>query len=279
MDVSPPPPRVCAKCETSSNDPHAQNLLFKTSKVPSCYHVFCLPCLKTLFSKSSSFPCPICSISLNPSKLTSSSVSTLYCSTDANWRSKVLSVYNKTRDEFDDLKGYNDYLEEIEDIIYTLVNEYYTPTGLSLRKKLSSLSQTLDSSVIERQISKEEEERVKKEEVEEEKIKEWRKRNVREQEKNLVSLGERSEISLYLQEAKRIGFEKYVEKEMEEGEKEEGIHVWYQGGKIGPLPTLRSRSELKNWEIKRQRICGQVVKKSKRDREICFDEFMKGVWI
>ncbi|GMH72650.1 hypothetical protein TL16_g11685 [Triparma laevis f. inornata] len=219
MDVSPPPPKICAICQTSSADAHAQNLTFKTSKIPSCYHLFCLPCLKQKFSKSGAFPCPSCppGTFLNPAKLTSNSVDTLYCSTDASWRSRVLGVYNKRESDFSsDLKGWNDYLEEVEDIIYTICNEYYTEEGLKARSKIKNLELKLDSNIITRQLEIEEDQRRYKDEVESEKMEQWKKRNVRDRvleetgrlikewrkERNEVELGERDGVSERLVEAK-----------------------------------------------------------------------------
>jgi len=42
---------------------------------------------------------------------------------DMNVRPYILEIYNKRREDFKDLRSYNDYLEEVEDIIYNLSND------------------------------------------------------------------------------------------------------------------------------------------------------------
>lgn len=79
-----------------------------------------------------------------------------------------------------------------------------------------------------------------------------------------------------------MGFEKYVEKQMLEEEKEEEgkivtINVWYSNGGIGPVPTI-GKKDFKSWEAKRIRVLGGVQRKGREDREMCFDEFLGGLW-
>eukprot|EP01027_Heterolobosea_sp_BB2_P015803 GEZU01022588.1.p1 GENE.GEZU01022588.1~~GEZU01022588.1.p1 ORF type:complete len:195 (+),score=51.81 GEZU01022588.1:418-1002(+) len=42
---------------------------------------------------------------------------------EAQIRKRILAEFNKRPEEFESLRAYNDYLEEIEDIIYNLVND------------------------------------------------------------------------------------------------------------------------------------------------------------
>ena len=53
-----------------------------------------------------------------------------YCDDDATWRKRVLAVYNKSEADFSTLVAYNDYLEEVEDIVFCIVNDDPSAGGL-----------------------------------------------------------------------------------------------------------------------------------------------------
>lgn len=44
------------------------------------------------------------------------------CENDTNWRRRITKVYNKVEGDFDTLEEYNNYLEMVEDLIYSIVN-------------------------------------------------------------------------------------------------------------------------------------------------------------
>ena len=55
--------------------------------------------------------------------LTQRSLDDVQCEKDTSWRRRVLKVFNKTEKDFATLQEYNDYLEQVEDMIYSIVNE------------------------------------------------------------------------------------------------------------------------------------------------------------
>jgi len=75
-----------------------------------CGHKYCEDCVGQLLNKNST---------LEHTK----SFDSKYCDSDKNWREQVTSVYNKTENQFSSVEQYNDYLELIEDIVFSIVNE------------------------------------------------------------------------------------------------------------------------------------------------------------
>ena len=69
------------------------------------------------------FTCPTCDTPVRREKLSNRTLDDIQCERDSGWRKKVLKVYNKVQTDFDDLLEYNNYLEEVEDIIFAIVNE------------------------------------------------------------------------------------------------------------------------------------------------------------
>ena len=53
-------------------------------------------------------------------------------------RRNILRSFNKVREDFEDLRGYNDYLEMVEDIIFNLCNNIeVTETEKKVNRELS----------------------------------------------------------------------------------------------------------------------------------------------
>ncbi|KAK3276505.1 hypothetical protein CYMTET_15424 [Cymbomonas tetramitiformis] len=71
-------------------------------------------------------------------------------------RRRVLSTYNKTRDDFGDLLLYNNYLEEVEDIIFNIIE------GIDVEKfetKIATYQRENEEQILASQARKAEEER------------------------------------------------------------------------------------------------------------------------
>ncbi|KAG1723889.1 CDK-activating kinase assembly factor MAT1-domain-containing protein [Suillus lakei] len=78
----------------------------------SYYHKMCESCIDRLFTLGPA-PCPICQKVLRKLAFTPRLLRTL--------------LFNKRRKDFFDLRSYNDYLEEVEDITFNLVNDVDIP--------------------------------------------------------------------------------------------------------------------------------------------------------
>ncbi|KAG1774296.1 CDK-activating kinase assembly factor MAT1-domain-containing protein [Suillus placidus] len=99
--------------------------------VSSCYHKMCESCIDRLFTLGPA-PCPICQKVLRKLAFTPQTFEDLSS-----------KEFNKRREDFFDLHSYNDYLEEVEDITFNLINDVDIPQTeariLAHRKENSAL--------------------------------------------------------------------------------------------------------------------------------------------
>lgn len=56
------------------------------------------------------------------STLSTRTLDDVQCEKDTSWRRRINKVYNKVESDFANLLEYNNYLEEVEDLIYCIVN-------------------------------------------------------------------------------------------------------------------------------------------------------------
>jgi hypothetical protein len=170
------------------------------------------------FARKREFPCPIC---LNPVKrvtLTQRTLDDVQCEKDTSWRRRVLKVFNKTEQDFEDLYQYNNYLEQVEDMIFSIVNE--EPTAEEHKTKIKEYEQAHKTEIVIRQSQRADEERsiqdriaseqreterFKREFKEEERAVAHAKRKMK-QESTQVLLGEREEVSAELRQAQMQGY-------------------------------------------------------------------------
>ncbi|KAL1115287.1 hypothetical protein AAG570_007318 [Ranatra chinensis] len=108
--------QVCPRCRTTKYRNPSLKLL-----VNVCGHSLCESCVELLFLKGSG-SCPECQIPLRRSNFRVQLFEDPAVEKEVDIRKKVLRDYNKKQEDFSSLSAYNDYLEEIEDIIYNLVN-------------------------------------------------------------------------------------------------------------------------------------------------------------
>ena len=111
---------ICGKTEADSSNLTQTNL--KTNATIGCGHQFCPNCVERELSLRKTFPCPICKTVVKRSTLTTRSLDDIQCEKDTSWRRRILKVYNKVESDFKNLHEYNDYLEQVEDLIYSIVN-------------------------------------------------------------------------------------------------------------------------------------------------------------
>jgi len=76
---------------------------------------------KTDMMNASSGPCPKCLIPLRRHGFQLQQFEDASLDVEVETRKRILQDFNKTEDDFDTLDEYNDYLVEIEDIIYNLI--------------------------------------------------------------------------------------------------------------------------------------------------------------
>jgi len=90
--------------------------------VSACYHKMCESCIDRLFTLGPA-PCPICQKILRKLAFTPQTFEDLTVEKEVAVRRRVAKDFNKRREDFSDLRSYNDYLEEVEDITFNLIND------------------------------------------------------------------------------------------------------------------------------------------------------------
>lgn len=109
----------CPICKTSRYlNP---NLKFLVN--PECYHKICANCVDRLFSMGPA-PCPYenCGKMLRKNKFKQQVFEDLGVEREVDVRQRVSKTFNKRAEDFPTLREYNNYLEEVEEIIFNLVN-------------------------------------------------------------------------------------------------------------------------------------------------------------
>lgn len=110
---------MCPICKTDKYLSPNMNFLIN----PECYHKICESCVDRIFSLGPA-PCPYpkCGKILRKNKFKKQIFDDLGIEKEIDIRKRVSGIYNKTEEDFDDLKDYNKYLESVENIIFNLNN-------------------------------------------------------------------------------------------------------------------------------------------------------------
>eukprot|EP00568_Trieres_chinensis_P000744 CAMPEP_0183298572 /NCGR_PEP_ID=MMETSP0160_2-20130417/5553_1 /TAXON_ID=2839 ORGANISM="Odontella Sinensis, Strain Grunow 1884" /NCGR_SAMPLE_ID=MMETSP0160_2 /ASSEMBLY_ACC=CAM_ASM_000250 /LENGTH=215 /DNA_ID=CAMNT_0025460639 /DNA_START=147 /DNA_END=790 /DNA_ORIENTATION=+ len=200
---------VCGVSEGDSSNLTTQSAL-QTNATVGCGHQFCTSCVERALSRQKSFPCPVCETLVKRVTLSTRTLDDVQCEKDTSWRRRVLKVYNKVEVDFPTLLEYNNYLEEVEDIIFSIVNE--EPNAEEMKAKVKTYEEANKSQIVIRQSQRADEERAisdriaaeqreaerrKREFIEAEKAIASAKRQFK-QESTEVMLGEREEVSAEL---------------------------------------------------------------------------------
>lgn len=90
--------------------------------VSPCYHRVCSTCVERLFAHGSA-PCPVCGTLLRRSNFVIPSFEDLYVERECRIRLRLAEIFNRREEDFETLRDYNDYLEEVEGIVWRLVEE------------------------------------------------------------------------------------------------------------------------------------------------------------
>jgi len=94
--------------------------------VSACYHKMCESCIDRLFTLGPA-PCPICNKTLRKLAFMPQTFEDLVVEKEVAVRRRLAKDFNKRREDFPDLKAYNNYLEEVEDITFNLINDIDVP--------------------------------------------------------------------------------------------------------------------------------------------------------
>lgn len=90
--------------------------------VSPCYHRLCDACVQRLFTHGTA-PCPVCETQLKRSNFVLPLFEDLQVEREVRVRKQVVAIFNQRLEDFASLKEYNDYLEEIEDMVFNLVHD------------------------------------------------------------------------------------------------------------------------------------------------------------
>ncbi|GFY63424.1 hypothetical protein TNIN_185401 [Trichonephila inaurata madagascariensis] len=107
----------CPRCKTTKyRNPNLKLM------VNLCGHALCENCVELLFVKGSA-ACPQCNIALRRNNFRVQIFEDSSVEKELDIRKRILKDFNKKEEDFDSLREYNDYLEEIETIIFNLAND------------------------------------------------------------------------------------------------------------------------------------------------------------
>ncbi|KAH8153617.1 uncharacterized protein LAJ45_02430 [Morchella importuna] len=109
----------CPVCKSSKY----LNPSIKFLMSPICYHKMCESCVDRIFTQGPA-PCPVigCGKTLRKNKFRKQTFEDVTVEREVDVRKRVSKTFNKRRDDFPDLREYNDYLEEVEEMTFNLVN-------------------------------------------------------------------------------------------------------------------------------------------------------------
>ncbi|KAL0279236.1 UNVERIFIED_CONTAM: hypothetical protein PYX00_000846 [Menopon gallinae] len=108
--------QVCPRCKTTKYRNPSLKLM-----VNVCGHALCESCVDLLFLKGSG-ACPDCGVALRRSNFRVQLFEDPLVEKEVDIRKRVLKDFNKKEEDFASLAEYNNYLEEVETIIFNLTN-------------------------------------------------------------------------------------------------------------------------------------------------------------
>ena len=107
---------VCPRCRTSNYQNKTLKLL-----VNECGHDLCEKCVEHLFIRGSA-PCPSCKLVLKKGAFKTKRFEDFNVEREVDIRKRIQKDYNKKDENFSSPAEFNDYLEEIEDIVFNFAN-------------------------------------------------------------------------------------------------------------------------------------------------------------
>lgn len=115
---SDPSDDICPVCKSSRYlNPSLQFLIN-----PECYHKMCSTCVDRIFTSGpGTCPVPYCGRTLRKKGFHKAFFEDLTVEREVDIRKRVGAVYNRRQDEFETLRDWNNYLEEVESLVFDLV--------------------------------------------------------------------------------------------------------------------------------------------------------------
>lgn len=112
------PEDICPVCKR--NRYLNTSMTFKIN--PECYHPMCSQCVETIF-KTGPAQCPYasCNKTLRLKGFREAMFADLTIQREVDIRKRVAAVFNNTQDDFETLRDYNNYLQDVEDLTFSLV--------------------------------------------------------------------------------------------------------------------------------------------------------------
>jgi CDK-activating kinase assembly factor MAT1 len=109
---------ICPVCKSNRYlNPSLQFLIN-----PECYHKMCSTCVDRIFTSGpASCPVPYCGKTLRKKGFHKAFFGDLKVEREVDIRKRVGSVFNRRQDEFETLRDYNNYLDDVECLIFDLV--------------------------------------------------------------------------------------------------------------------------------------------------------------
>lgn len=92
-----------------------------TLLVSPCFHKMCTSCINRLFTSAN--PCPICKVILRKNDFVSVVFEDVVVEREVDIRSKLFKIFNKFPSDFSNLLEYNNYLENVEEIVFNLLQK------------------------------------------------------------------------------------------------------------------------------------------------------------
>jgi len=112
-------PEICPVCKSSRY--LNSNLRFLVN--PECYHKMCESCVDRIFSHGpAQCPIPGCRRTLRKHRFREQTFEDIRVEREVDIRKRVQAVFNRREEEFESVRDYNDYLNDVEDITFNLVN-------------------------------------------------------------------------------------------------------------------------------------------------------------
>ncbi|XP_028645157.1 CDK-activating kinase assembly factor MAT1 [Grammomys surdaster] len=130
----------CPRCKTTKYRNPSLKLM-----VNVCGHTLCESCVDLLFVRGAG-NCPECGTPLRKSNFRVQLFEDPTVDKEVEIRKKVLKIYNKREEDFPSLREYNDFLEEVEEIVFNLTNN----VDLENTKKKMEIYQKENKDVIQK---------------------------------------------------------------------------------------------------------------------------------
>ncbi len=211
---------ICGITESDSSNLTQTNL--QTNATIGCGHQFCPTCVERELSLRKTFSCPICDTIVKRSTLSTRSLDDIQCEKDTSWRRRIMKIYNKVEGDFETLNDYNDYLEQVEDLIYAIVNS--EPNAEECKMIVKKFEEENKSEIAIRQSQRADEDRLIQDKIVEEQREVLKKKKIFRQDESerkrmkaryqkeatQVKLGEREMISQEVMNAHLAGYDMSV---------------------------------------------------------------------